>query len=222
MKKSNYIERGDSVNGFFSMFFLWFFLTFIPLFMASGELLLKKGLLFPLLYVVEFSAILIFYILYFRKRHGMGKGKFLVSHYLTFLLSILVVQFILPHFLSLDKVDGWTAAQISLPGWVLIFNSFLLVFIVPVYEEIVFRGCLFNALMHWFNDNVIWAAIVLSIIFSLAHTQYAGWRAFFSLFIISMVLTAARVKSKGIYLPIALHATMNGVVILANYFMIFN
>lgn len=217
MKKNDYIEKTKAVNGCFLIFLLWLFITFIPLFMTRGELLLKKGLLFPLLYTMEFSAIFLFYILFFRKRDGMGKGTLHVSSFLTFLIAILIVQFILPHFTGQYKVEKWTTDQISFPGWALIFNSVLLVFIVPVYEEIVFRGCLFNALMYWFNDKIYWVAITVSMIFSLAHTQYVDWRSFFSLFLISMILTAARVKSKGIYLPIALHATMNGIVIFVNY-----
>lgn len=32
------------------------------------------------------------------------------------------------------------------------------------HEAIVFRDCLFNALMYWFNDKVLWAALTVSVI----------------------------------------------------------
>ncbi len=33
------------------------------------------------------------------------------------------------------------------------------------HEAIVFRNCLFNALMYyWFNDKVLWAALTVSVI----------------------------------------------------------
>lgn len=72
---------------------------------------------------------------------------------------------------------------------------------IPIYEEIVFRGCLFNALMYWFNDKVLWVALTVSVIFAVLHTQYTDWRTLAALLLISLVLTAARVKSKGSICP---------------------
>ncbi|NYY75923.1 hypothetical protein DMI70_07765 [Escherichia coli] len=46
--------------------------------------------------------------------------------------------------------------------WINIFSSVLL---VPVYEEIVFRGCLLTLLNPRFNDNICISAIVTSVIF---------------------------------------------------------
>lgn len=59
--------------------------------------------------------------------------------------------------------------------WINIFSSVLL---VPVYEEIVFRGCLFNSFKFWFNDNIYISAIVTSVIFSALHLQYTDFRTF--------------------------------------------
>jgi membrane protease YdiL (CAAX protease family) len=56
--------------------------------------------------------------------------------------------------------------------------------------------------------------------FSLLHTQYTDPRTFFLLFLVSLVLTAARVKTKGLGLPVALHMIMNGSVSVLSYLFI--
>ncbi|EFB7621609.1 CPBP family intramembrane metalloprotease, partial [Escherichia coli] len=93
--------------------------------------------------------------------------------------------------------------------WINIFSSVLL---VPVYEEIVFRGCLFNSFKFWFNDNICISAIVTSVIFSALHLQYTDFRTFLMLFLVSLVLISAKIKSNGLLMPILLHMSMNAVI----------
>ncbi len=61
-------------------------------------------------------------------------------------------------------------SQVTLEHYYFWLANFSLVFIVPVYEEIVFRGCLFNIFKYWFNENVYLSAIPASILFSILHT----------------------------------------------------
>ena len=84
--------------------------------------------------------------------------------------------------------------------------------LVPVYEEIVFRGCLFNSFKFWFNDNIYISAIVTSVIFSALHLQYTDFRTFLMLFLVSLVLISAKIKSDGLLMPILLHMSMNAVI----------
>ncbi|MDA2825404.1 CPBP family intramembrane metalloprotease [Escherichia coli] len=90
--------------------------------------------------------------------------------------------------------------------WIKIFSS---VFLVPVYEEIVFRGCLFNSFKLWFHDNIYIPAIVTSVIISALHRQYTYFRTFLMLFLVSLVLISAKIKSNGLLMPILLHMAMN-------------
>ncbi|MGG7669887.1 type II CAAX prenyl endopeptidase Rce1 family protein [Yersinia entomophaga] len=53
--------------------------------------------------------------------------------------------------------------QVSHRGYISIINPLLLIFIVPIYEEIIFRGCLFSVFSYWFKDNIYWSAIITSI-----------------------------------------------------------
>ncbi|HCP6539493.1 TPA: CPBP family intramembrane metalloprotease [Escherichia coli] len=81
--------------------------------------------------------------------------------------------------------------------------------LVPVYEEIVFRGCLFNSFKFWFQDNIYIPAIVTSVIISALHLQYTYFRTFLMLFLVSLVLISEKIKSNGLLIPILLHMAMN-------------
>lgn len=78
-----YIVRTKAVAGCFTMFLLMFGLTFIPLFFPASQVLLAKGLLFPLLFALEFVVLVPLYYFFFRKREGLGKGIFnaVVCHF---------------------------------------------------------------------------------------------------------------------------------------------
>ncbi len=66
-----YIARTKAVAGCFSMFLLMFGLTFTPLFFPASQDLLAKGLLFPLLFALEFIVLVPLYYFFFRKREDL-------------------------------------------------------------------------------------------------------------------------------------------------------
>lgn len=55
-------------------------------------------------------------------------------------------------------------------------NTLLLVFLAPVYEEMVFRGYLFSGLLQVFKGNIYWSALTTSFVFAILHTQYSDIR----------------------------------------------
>lgn len=125
------------------------------------------------------------------------------------LLSLIIIQLFVPYLLGVRKTEEWIVSQMSFSGailWIKIFSS---VFLVPVYEEIVFRGCLFNSFTLWFHDNIYIPAIVTSVIISALHLQYTYFRTFLMLFLVSLVLISAKIKSNGLLMPILLHMAMN-------------
>ncbi len=123
----------------------------------------------------------------------------------------MIIQLFVPYLLAVRKTEEWMISQMSFsePFYGLIF---LLYFYVPVYEEIVFRGCLFNSFKFWFNDNIYTSAIVTSVIFSALHLQYTDFHTFLMLFLVSLVLISAQIKSNGLLMPILLHMSMNAVI----------
>ncbi|HFU1236525.1 TPA: lysostaphin resistance A-like protein [Citrobacter braakii] len=204
-----YIVRTQAVAGCFTMFLLMFGLTFLPLFFPASQVLLAKGLLFPL----EFVVLVPLYYFFFRKREGLGKGIFNARWFAILFVALLFIQLILPWFLGLRQTEAWVTSQISLNSYALWLSTLTLIFIAPVYEEIVFRGCLFNAFQYWFNNKTWLSSVVVSVIFAIMHTQYVDLRTLLMLFLVSQVLIIARLKSNGLLMPVMLHIAMNGTVI---------
>ncbi len=56
----------------------------------------------------------------------------------------MIIQLFVPYLLAVRKTEEWMISQMSFSGAILWINIFSSVLLVPVYEEIVFRGCLFK------------------------------------------------------------------------------
>lgn len=189
------------------MFTLLFAITLISAFITNKQELISRGLLVPALFLAEFLILVSLHFIFFRKREELGRGSFRL--YVFTLLSLIIIQLFVPYLLGVRKTEEWIVSQMSFSGailWIKIFSS---VFLVPVYEEIVFRGCLFNSFKLWFHDNIYIPAIVTSVIISALHLQYTYFRTFLMLFLVSLVLISAKIKSNGLLMPILLHMAMN-------------
>lgn len=217
---NEYIEKTKLASGCFSMFLLMVAITFTPLLFKDNNLI-THDMLLPALYVTELIILIPLYFLFFIKRPGLGKGTFNVKVFFPLLAIILLLQFLAPGLLGIKKTEEWVVTQVTLESYSFWLSSILLIFIVPAYEEIVFRGCLFNTFKYWFNENVYLAAIPVSLLFSILHTQYSDIRTLLILFLISLVLIFARVKSNGILMPVVLHMMMNAIIIGVQYSFIF-
>ncbi|SUF54976.1 membrane protein [Salmonella enterica] len=199
------------------MFMLFFGITFTPLlFKSSGELMVR-GLMVPILITLEFLLIVPLYYFFFRRREGLGAGTFRLKTFLGLFLIILLIQYLFPYLSGVSKAENWSASQIELENYVFWLNTILIILAVPVYEEIVFRGCLFNVFQFWLRNNVYSAAVAISLLFSAVHLQYTDIRSFIMLFLVSLTLTVARVKSRGLLMPVLLHIIMNTVVTGTQY-----
>ncbi|WP_312453636.1 type II CAAX endopeptidase family protein [Pseudescherichia sp.] len=214
---SEFTERSKAVTGCFAMFTLFLGITFLPNFYAGSKALLVEGYLYPLLFGLEFMIITPLYYIYFRNREGHGKGQFRSGIFLTLFLCVLFVQFIIPSITAAKQVESWSASQMALESHVFWLNAFMMVLIVPVYEEMVFRGCLFTIFKFWLGNNIYAAGVAVSILFSACHLQYMDWRSFLILFLVSTIFVAGRVITGGIVMPVVLHMMMNLVVIGAPY-----
>jgi membrane protease YdiL (CAAX protease family) len=191
------------------MFTLLFAITLISAFITNKQELISRGLLVPALFLAEFLILVSLHFIFFRKREGLGRGSFRLDVFFTLFSLIMIIQLFVPYLLAVRKTEEWIVSQMSFSGailWIKIFSS---VFLVPVYEEIVFRGCLFNSFKLWFHDNIYIPAIVTSVIISALHLQYTYFRTFLMLFLVSLVLISAKIKSNGLLMPILLHIAMN-------------
>jgi len=77
----------------------------------------------------------------------------------------------------------------------------------PFFEEFLFRGFLLEGLSRS-KLGMIGAIILTSASWAVIHVQY-GWFEIISIFLIGIVLCIAKIKSKSLYVPIAMHMLMN-------------
>lgn len=89
--------------------------------------------------------------------------------------------------------------------------------LVPIVEELVFRHFILSVIP--FEKN-IWLAVLTilasSVVFALLHQQYELWTTYATLFGFAVVAGVARVMSRGMLLPILLHAFAIAVALILN------
>ncbi|CDM92203.1 CPBP family intramembrane glutamic endopeptidase [Xenorhabdus bovienii] len=114
-------------------------------------------------------------------------------------------------FYGIEKLFGIPSEsfvlQLTSQSGVALLAVYVTIFVLaPVCEEILFRGMflnMFKSIRPW----TLWiGAFITSVIFSSIHSQYHHASTFVSLFILALILAAARIRSGGLLLPILLHA----------------
>jgi membrane protease YdiL (CAAX protease family) len=91
--------------------------------------------------------------------------------------------------------------------------------VVPIMEELVFRGWLYSKIAQTKLGD-IGALTISSIIFTLIHTQYDNIITFLVIFLLGLLLGFARYKSANISYSIAMHMIFNSLAMVALFFFI--
>lgn len=200
-----------------TLFILMVILTGAPLLLPAQQerVLIESGLFIPLMFTIEFLVIFPLYFFLLRKKEGLGVGAFGLKDFILFFTLILIIQFAIPA-LTAEVPDDVSNYDFTQPLISFIFIQLSYVILAPVYEEIAIRGGLFGSLNILLRAKIP-AAILSSLIFSFLHTQYSGYKPFIIIFFVSLTLTAARIRSNGLLLPVMLHVLMNFVVINKHY-----
>ncbi len=144
-------------------------------------------------------------------------GDVVVTYGLYF-IALLVVSFILIFTNAID-VNQTQDLGIADPQTFLEYGAIFVMLVVlpPVFEEIFFRGFLFNELKKY--CGIAAAAITVSILFGIAHLEFTNlnWIAAVDTAVFSMFLIYVSQKHKSLYSAIVLHAIKNGIA----YYMLF-
>lgn len=109
-----------------------------------------------------------------------------------------------------DYLYHYKSSQIN---WMAVL---VLTIIVPFYEEIVFRACTFAFLYAVFRKNSLASIIITSLFFCLMHLQYYNTIDQIVLFLVSVMLLIARIKTRSLLYPMVMHSGMNAFVIFLN------
>lgn len=162
--------------------------------------------------------------LHLSKDFGLGIVSWLIAYPIVLLLSQIVI-FILGEIYGLSLVDQLAVRQIRdvLKEPVLLFSTLLAVLIVvPILEELLFRGFLQGALRNFFGP--LNAIVICSLIFAAFHFSLSqginNLTIVGSLFILSLFLGYLKERQANLFAPIALHMTFNAIsvaMILAQF-----
>lgn len=87
------------------------------------------------------------------------------------------------------------------------------VLVAPVYEEVIFRGFLWQGLVNS-RLGLVGASLITSGLFTLIHASQYGWFELMAVFSLGMLLAFARHFSHSLWLPILLHILNNGLSML--------
>lgn len=137
-------------------------------------------------------------------------------YYAFYVLAVAVISWVVPG-LDIDQSQKIGFEHVS--GVVSLSLAFVsLVILPPLTEEIMMRGLLYGGLRQALP--VVWAAMLTSGLFALAHLPEGGaggplYIAAIDTFILSLVLVYLREKTGGLWSCITLHATKNAVAFVA-------
>jgi CAAX protease family protein len=116
------------------------------------------------------------------------------------------------------EVASYVTGHDSVPDWMLqIFASpgsmplllFAVVIMGPVAEEVVFRGFLLEGLRHSFLRGT-GAVVVAAFLWASIHFQYETFYVG-QVFVVGLLLGAARLRTRSILVPIVMHCFFNGI-----------
>lgn len=187
----------------FSVFILSLLLTFSPSLVVR-----QYGVdsAIEAMVIIEFSMALTVYLVYLRKLSEFRFSKFKKIDFILPLSLIIVIQAGYIYFNS--KFNGASESLIFDVRSIL-----MLTLIIPFYEEIFYRGCLFGGLCSVFRKHIIIPIIFSSLVFSLMHTQFVSVLEYVLMFVVGVIISYSRVVTKGLLAPIAIHSGMNVFVI---------
>ncbi|HET9412434.1 MAG TPA: type II CAAX endopeptidase family protein [Candidatus Saccharimonadales bacterium] len=155
---------------------------------------------------------------YYQRFSDIGLGRFKPDYIVKAALAFcayFVFTFALSKFVEQFLVIPDQAQELGFAGptsleLVLIFAA--LVVVVPIAEELLFRGFIFKGVRAAFSFPI--TALVVSVLFAVAHGQL---NVGLDVFALSLVLCYLREKTNSLWPGILLHATKNGVA----FFLLF-
>lgn len=135
-------------------------------------------------------------------------GKAILVYYSLLLLAGILIQ----EFTSIDTNQEQDIGFDKVSDGQLVFVFISLVILPPIIEELIFRGFLYTRFRKYFS--VYGSAVIISILFSIAHLQLGNgdaplWTAAIDTFILSMILVWLREKTGSIIPGMGLHAIKN-------------
>ncbi len=144
----------------------------------------------------------------FRTMLGWQRGGFRWWHYCMILGLFIVIAQLVTMVWPEQENELIRLLQTSRSAVYIV--AFVATFTAPFAEELVYRGVLYSALQKWFGLRAGFLSV--TILFTLVHVlqYYPSYSTIFLLFLLSLTLTAIRVKTGNLFPCIVLHTLFNG------------
>lgn len=202
----NYVHGKITGCTLFLMFVSSVLLTFIPVRIASYYGL--DDAIYAMV-MIEFSFSVFFYAVFLFR---LSEFHLILSGFRQYAILILLIIILQCAYVFYMSTTGMASVKLNYD-----YKSIIsIALFIPIYEEIFYRGCLFGSICSVYKKGVIVPGLISSLVFSLMHTQFSSGLAYFLIFVVGAILTYARVTTRGLLLPVALHSSMNVFVIFIN------
>ena len=144
----------------------------------------------------------------FRKTLGWESGGIKWWYYPAILIGFMFIATTVSQFFPEQDNDLLRILRSSRTA--VYFVAFLATFTAPIVEEVIYRGILYSAFQR--SVGVPAAFMLVTFLFALVHVPqyYPSYSTIFLLVLLSVSLTALRVRSKNLLPCIILHTLFNG------------
>ncbi len=145
----------------------------------------------------------------FLKMLGWEKGGFAWWHYVVILVAFFGLAAVVGNYFPEQENDLIRILQSSRAAVYLV--ALVATFTAPLVEEVIYRGVLYSAFQRAFGIPA--AFTLVTALFALVHVPqyYPSYSTIFLLTVLSMTLTAIRVKSDNLLPCVILHTLFNGI-----------
>lgn len=187
----------------------WYALSIFAAMLPGFAGLFRSGMAIPALVVCFWLPYTLIIWRHYQNHYGtlpLGKVTLsgLILPAIALFMLVIIQQFT-------GSPEPWMQSIERLPVLSLVLLALTATLLVPIAEEVIFRGFLLNAGEGYGKVGKNVAMLMASALFAFSHSQYQNATTFISLFIFSVILCLARVYSGSLIVPIVLHGLNNAI-----------
>ena len=137
---------------------------------------------------------------------GIGISRFTIRDILLGMLLSIVPMLLILFFIMILKVPIFVNKSIE---WRFLFEQAVNLLLLVLFEELVFRGIIFQAFIQRYNPILV--VILFSFAFSLAHYDNIGITilALVNIFLVNILFSLMYIRTLNLWLPISFHFFWN-------------
>lgn len=196
-------------------FVVYYLVTMLITLFPNYSVLRNDGLLVPVLCLFEFAVIYPLYRFYCQRRNDIPLSVLRPGQTLSFIGALLILLIAQAQYL---QPEGWLVEQAQQGRASMLILLLTAVLLAPVFEEVLFRGFLLQAFLLWAPQSRFACMLLTSLLFAVMHTQYEHWQTLVALTLFSLLLCYARLRSRGLALPVFLHTLNNLIALLPAWY----